>query len=151
MATETYTFTAVVNWQGDKYVASSIEFPIIGDDETIEAAIEEIKKEILECLAEGEQPSYAHPQIVPLEISVLQYGENALRNYRFDAVIYEAGPYEGGYCSFCPEVGTASCGDDFDHALAMIKEATELYLECAPVPNYSKPELVTFTLDYQAE
>jgi predicted RNase H-like HicB family nuclease len=35
------------------------------------------------------------------------------------------------YVSLCPELGVASCGDDPDEALAMLKEAVELYLENA--------------------
>jgi len=38
---------------------------------------------------------------------------------------------EEGYVSHCPELGVASCGDSPDHALAMLKEAVELYLENA--------------------
>ena len=35
------------------------------------------------------------------------------------------------YVSLCPELGVASCGDTPDEALAMLKEAVELYLENA--------------------
>ena len=35
------------------------------------------------------------------------------------------------YVSLCPELGVASCGDDPDEALAMLKEAVELYVENA--------------------
>jgi predicted RNase H-like HicB family nuclease len=38
---------------------------------------------------------------------------------------------EDQYVSHCPELGVASCGDSPDHALAMLKEAVELYLENA--------------------
>ncbi len=38
---------------------------------------------------------------------------------------------EDQYVSHCPEVGVASCGDNPDHALSMLKEAVELYLENA--------------------
>lgn len=38
---------------------------------------------------------------------------------------------EDAYVSFCPELGVASCGDSPDDALAMLKEAVELYLENA--------------------
>ena len=35
------------------------------------------------------------------------------------------------YVSFCPELGVASCGNSPDDAMAMLKEAVELYLENA--------------------
>jgi predicted RNase H-like HicB family nuclease len=38
---------------------------------------------------------------------------------------------ELAYVSQCPELGVASCGDTPDEALAMLKEAVELYLENA--------------------
>lgn len=36
---------------------------------------------------------------------------------------------DNAYVSFCPELGVASCGDSPDDAMAMLKEAIELYLE----------------------
>ncbi len=38
---------------------------------------------------------------------------------------------DDAYVSHCPELGVASCGDSPDHALAMLKEAVDLYLENA--------------------
>jgi predicted RNase H-like HicB family nuclease len=35
------------------------------------------------------------------------------------------------YVSLCPELDVSSCGDTPDEALAMLKEAVELYLENA--------------------
>ncbi len=36
-----------------------------------------------------------------------------------------------GYVSKCPELGVASCGDSFEHAISNLQEAVELYLENA--------------------
>lgn len=36
-----------------------------------------------------------------------------------------------GFVSLCPELNVASCGVDIEDALAMLKEAVELYLENA--------------------
>lgn len=36
-----------------------------------------------------------------------------------------------GFVSLCPELNVASCGDNVEDALAMLKEAVELYLENA--------------------
>ena len=36
-----------------------------------------------------------------------------------------------GYVSKCPELGVASCGDSFEHAVSNLQEAVELYLENA--------------------
>ncbi|PZS04019.1 MAG: hypothetical protein DLM69_02280 [Candidatus Chloroheliales bacterium] len=144
MATQTYTFTAVVNWQGDHYDAFGVEFPIGGKGATISEVIEALREEAKEFLAEGEQPNYVEPIVEPFEISV-QDSDGTMRNYRFDAVLYEE---DGGYCSFCPEVGTASCGDDFDDAMYMIKDATELTLQDSPPPNYGKPEIIKYQLTF---
>jgi len=36
-----------------------------------------------------------------------------------------------GYVSKCPELGVASCGDNFDGAVNNLREAVDLYLENA--------------------
>lgn len=36
-----------------------------------------------------------------------------------------------GYVSKCPELGVASCGDNFDEAARNLREAVELYIENA--------------------
>ena len=38
---------------------------------------------------------------------------------------------ENAYVSLCPELGVASCGDNPEEAMSMLKEAVELYLENA--------------------
>ena len=35
------------------------------------------------------------------------------------------------FVSLCPELGVSSCGDNPTHALAMLQEAVELYLDNA--------------------
>ena len=40
---------------------------------------------------------------------------------------------EGGYVAYNPETGTASQGETIDEAVAMLKEAVELYLEEFPM------------------
>ena len=51
-----------------------------------------------------------------------------MRVFDYTAVIWKENE---GYVSKCPELGTASCGDSFDEALANLREAVELYLENA--------------------
>ena len=38
---------------------------------------------------------------------------------------------DDAYVSQCPELGVASCGDTPDHAVTMLKEAVDLYLDNA--------------------
>ena len=40
---------------------------------------------------------------------------------------------EGGYVAYNPETGTASQGESIEEAVAMLKEAVELYLEEFPM------------------
>lgn len=51
-----------------------------------------------------------------------------MKHVTLTAVIWRE---EKAYVSHCPELGVASCGDSPDHALAMLKEAVDLYLENA--------------------
>ena len=62
-------------------------------------------------------------------------------SYRFSAIIYWE---EDVYVAECPEVGTASQGDTIEEAIALLKEATELYLEEFPLPEISPRLLTTF-------
>jgi predicted RNase H-like HicB family nuclease len=39
---------------------------------------------------------------------------------------------EDGFISLCPELDVASQGDSVEEATANLKEAVELFLECAP-------------------
>lgn len=51
-----------------------------------------------------------------------------MANYRLSAVVWEE---EAAFVAKCPELGVASEGDSVEHALGMLKEAVELYLENA--------------------
>ena len=51
---------------------------------------------------------------------------------------------EDMYVAECPEVGTVSQGHSIEEAVANLKEATELYLEEFPLPEFEKPLLTTF-------
>ena len=49
-------------------------------------------------------------------------------NYQFTAVIERDGD---GYAALCPELDVASQGDTVDQARSNLREAVELFLECA--------------------
>lgn len=49
-------------------------------------------------------------------------------NGTFTAILEKEGD---GYCSLCPELDVASEGDTVEEALANLKEAVDLFLECA--------------------
>jgi predicted RNase H-like HicB family nuclease len=51
---------------------------------------------------------------------------------------------EEGYVAECPEVGTVSQDDTVEEALAIIREATELFLEECPQPAPAPRLLTTF-------
>lgn len=53
------------------------------------------------------------------------------------AVVTEA--EEGGYIAFNPETGTTTQGESFDEAMAMLREATELYLQEFPMLPSANP------------
>ena len=59
----------------------------------------------------------------------------------FTAVITEA--EEGGYVAYNPETGTTTQGETFDHAVANLREATELYLEVFPRSSSKHPAVLT--------
>jgi predicted RNase H-like HicB family nuclease len=48
------------------------------------------------------------------------------------------------YVAHCPEVGTVSQGETIEEAIANLREATELYLEEAPLQFLDRPLLTTF-------
>lgn len=52
------------------------------------------------------------------------------------------------YVAECPEVGTVSQGNNFEEAVANLKEATELYLEEFPVSELARPWVTTFEASY---
>ena len=49
-------------------------------------------------------------------------------NYQFTAVIEREGK---GFAALCPELDVASQGDTVDQARSNLREAVELFLECA--------------------
>ena len=51
-----------------------------------------------------------------------------MKNYSLTAVVEREG---NGYVSLCPELDVASQGDSVEEATANLKEAVELFLECA--------------------
>ncbi|MDO9541125.1 MAG: type II toxin-antitoxin system HicB family antitoxin [Kiritimatiellia bacterium] len=51
-----------------------------------------------------------------------------MKNYSLTAVIEHEGD---GYVSLCPELDVASQGDTVEKATINLKEAVELFLECA--------------------
>jgi predicted RNase H-like HicB family nuclease len=51
-----------------------------------------------------------------------------MKVFEYTAVIWKESE---GYVSKCSELGVASCGDSFEHAVSNLREAVELYLENA--------------------
>ena len=51
---------------------------------------------------------------------------------------------ENLYVAECPGVGTVSQGYSVEEAVANLKEATELYLEEFPLPEFTRALLTTF-------
>jgi len=51
-----------------------------------------------------------------------------MKNYSLTAVVEKEGD---GYVSLCPEVDVASQGNTIEEAMVNLKEAVELFLECA--------------------
>ncbi len=59
----------------------------------------------------------------------------------FTAVVHKE---KNLYVAECPEVGTASQGENIEEAVNNLREATELYLEEFPVKQTFRPFLTTF-------
>ncbi|HWE64252.1 MAG TPA: type II toxin-antitoxin system HicB family antitoxin [Chloroflexota bacterium] len=59
----------------------------------------------------------------------------------FTAVLHKE---EDLYVAECPEVGTISQGMSIEEAIANLREATELYLEEFPLPDFGHPLITTF-------
>jgi predicted RNase H-like HicB family nuclease len=51
-----------------------------------------------------------------------------MQNYSLTALVEREG---AGYVSLCPELDVASQGDTVEQAITNLKEAVELFLECA--------------------
>jgi predicted RNase H-like HicB family nuclease len=145
MDVQTYTFTAVVNWRGDEYYAFCLDVPATGVGETIEAAIAALKEDASGYLDEP-LPSCVRFSILTLEVAASYRGE-PVQTHSFTAVIWL---HDRWFVAISPEVGTASQGKTFEHAIDMIKEATQLYLEEMPNPNYGHPQVINFELTTSA-
>lgn len=52
-----------------------------------------------------------------------------MKTYQLTAVLEKE---DDGYVALCPEFDIASQGDSVEEASANLKEAVELFLECAP-------------------
>jgi predicted RNase H-like HicB family nuclease len=63
----------------------------------------------------------------------------------FTAIIHKE---DDLYVAECPEVGTVSQGKTIEQSIENLKEATELYLEEFPLPNFTKPLITTFETSY---
>jgi predicted RNase H-like HicB family nuclease len=60
-------------------------------------------------------------------------------------------PEEGGYVARCIELGVTTEGDTLEEALAMLREAVELYLEDEPVPEpVAHPVVTSFDVTVDA-
>ncbi len=116
METQTYTFTAVVNWRGDHYYAFCLEVPATGVGGTVEVAIEVLKEDAT-LYRDEPIPDCVKYSILNLEV-VAGYMGGQVKTHSFSAVIF---PSDGMYAAISPEVGTASGGKTFEEAVAMIK------------------------------
>lgn len=63
----------------------------------------------------------------------------------FSPVITEA--EEGGYLAFNLETGTTTQGESFDEAMAILREATELFLEVFPMKSQAPAVRTCFELN----
>ena len=59
----------------------------------------------------------------------------SMKNYTFTAIVEREGD---GYVSLCPELDVASQGSSIEEAMSNLKEATELFLECASFSEIEK-------------
>ena len=57
---------------------------------------------------------------------------------------------EGGYVAYNPETGVTTQGETVEEALAMLKEAVELYLEDGEVVLLGAPLVTTLTIKEHA-
>ncbi len=66
-----------------------------------------------------------------------------MKNQTFSAVLHKE---KDMFVAECPEVGTASQGDNVEEALSNLKEATELYLKEFPIIEKEKPIITVFEI-----
>jgi predicted RNase H-like HicB family nuclease len=70
------------------------------------------------------------------------------KNYYVDRESHLRG---GGYVARCLELGVTSEGETVEEAVAMLREAVELYLEDEPLPsNLTHPVLTSFDITVDA-
>ncbi len=143
MDTKTYTFTAMVNKRGNEYYAFCPEVATDCDGETLATAVANLRQETESYLKQEPLPGFTKPWLIPAGIEV-KPKNNEGKIYIFDVVVHQE---DGQYVVFCPEVGTSDYGDTLEYALRMLKAGTKLYLEHAPFPDYSKPQLIDFTVE----
>jgi predicted RNase H-like HicB family nuclease len=141
MNAQTYTFTAVVNKQGEQYHAFCPEVITDAKGETIDEAIANLKTATREYIEKEGLPGFTKPWLIVAGIEVKPKGG---QKHLFDVIAHQE---DGEYVVFCPEVGTADQGQTLEFALRMLKEGTKLYLENASLPNYSKPQLIDFSVE----
>jgi predicted RNase H-like HicB family nuclease len=139
---KSHVFTAVVNKRGDRYNASCLDLPADGYGNTVESAIDSLKHEIAPYLNES-LPQCIRYSVLTLEVAAA-YHNSPLQTYPFTAIIWPDGDW---FVALNAEVGVASQGETFEHAVTMIKEATQLYLKEMPNPNYGHPQIITFEFE----
>ncbi len=147
MATQTYTFTAVVNKQRGNYLAFSPEAVVDGEGLTIEDALANLKLATQKQLEEESLYGFTKPWLITNGIEVAP-DNGSKQKYRFDVIVHQE---DGDYVVFCPEVGTSDSGETLEYALRMLIAGTKLYLECGPLPDYSKPFLVEFSVEVRRQ
>jgi len=59
---------------------------------------------------------------------LIRVSKSAMSKSQFTAILEKE---ENGYVSLCPELDVASQGESVEESLANLKEAVELFLECA--------------------
>jgi predicted RNase H-like HicB family nuclease len=74
----------------------------------------------------------------------------ARMNTRTVALTASLTPEEGGYVARCLELPVTTEGATLEEALAMLREAAELYLEDAPGMELAHPAVTTFEITVPA-
>ncbi len=144
MATETYTFTAVINWRGDHFYAYTTDVPTMGTHgSNVEEAVDNLHEQVAEYLADNPLPQTAKPTVVKAKFVAIN-PDHSTQTYTHDVYVYQE---DGIYIADCPEVGVADQGETTEEALAMLKEGVELLLDGNPHPNFGKPKLIEFDVE----
>ena len=142
MATQTYTFTAVVNEQDEEYYAFCPEECTDATGSSPEEALANLQRTTLLQLEEEKMLSgHTSPSLTFAEFTV-KMADGPSRSYTYDVIVHQE---HGLYVVFCPELGIADQGDTTEEALAMLKEGGELTLEDMN-EFYSKPTISRFDI-----